>query len=201
MCPSAEPPARAAIVQAARELFAERGYGGAGEAALARHAGIELRELRESFPEGPDELFRAVFARVAAALVARVAAAARGAPGAWAGVRAGCETFLDAATEAEVQRILLLDGPAVLGAEVWKHVSRDYVLARLQAALQDAIDRGELPPPGPPPDALAYVVLGELEQAALVIARSDDAPAARAEMGVAVGRLLDGLAVPGAVRG
>ena len=45
-----------------------------------------------------------------------------------------------------------------------------------------------------PVEPLAQVLLGALNQAALAIARADDVPAARAEMGHTIGRLLAGLA-------
>jgi hypothetical protein len=93
----------------------------------------------------------------------------------------------------EVQRILLVDGPAVLGWEVWRAIDADYGLGLLEGALQSAIDADRLPPQ--PARPAAHVLLGALDEAAMVVARADDPQAARAEMGQAVHRLLEGLRV------
>ena len=100
----------------------------------------------------------------------------------------------DACALPEVQRVLLVDGPAVLGWDVWRTTDSEYGLGLLEGALQRAIDAGRLPPQ--PARAAAHVLLGALDEAAMVVARADDARAARNEMGQTVHRLLEGLRVP-----
>src|SRR5205807_1573904 len=82
------------------------------------------------------------------------------------------DAFLDACATREVQRILLVDGPAVLGWDVWRAIDVDYGLGLLETALQRAIDAERLPPQ--PALAAAHGLLGALDEAAVVVARGDD---------------------------
>jgi hypothetical protein len=81
-----------------------------------------------------------------------------------------------------------------LGWDVWRTIDSEYGLGLLEGALQRAIDAGRLPPQ--PARAAAHVLLGALDESAMVVARADDPRAARAEMGQTVHRLLEGLRVP-----
>ncbi len=112
----------------------------------------------------------------------------------WEALVAGIEAFLDACATPEVQRIMLIDGPAVLGWDVWRAIDAEYTFGLLEGALKGAIDAGRLV--DQPTDALAHVLLGALQEAAMVVARAEDPDKAREEMGAMVRRLLEGLRGP-----
>jgi AcrR family transcriptional regulator len=184
----------AALIAAARELFATRGYAGVGTEEIVLHAGVTRGALYHHFKDGKEELFRAVLVQVAAETVARVAAAAATTDDPWAALERGCEAFLDVCATPEVRRIVLTDGPAVLGWDVWRAIDTDYGLGVIERALQRASDAGELLPA--PTNAVAQVLAGALDEAAVVVAGADDPAAAREEMGGTVRRLLRGLRGP-----
>lgn len=184
----------AALIAAARGLFAERGYAAVGTEEIVQRAGLTRGALYHYFKGGKEELFQAVLVQVSAATARRVMAAADAVEDPWEALVVGADAFLDACTTAEVQRIVLTDGPSVLGWDVWRAADADYALGMLEAALQRAIDAGRLIPQ--PARALAHVLLGALDEAAMVVARADDPGAARAEMGRTVHRLLEGLRPP-----
>jgi hypothetical protein len=79
---------------------------------------------------------------------------------------------------------------------VWRAADSDSALGLLEQAVQRAIDAGRIT--DQPARALAHVLIGALDEAAMVVARADDPRAARTEMGETVRRLLDGLRAPGA---
>jgi hypothetical protein len=79
---------------------------------------------------------------------------------------------------------------------MWRAADGNVSLGLLEGVLQAAIDAGRLVPQ--PTRALAHVLLGAIEEAAMVVARADDPEAARAEMGLTVQRLLAGLRSPAA---
>src|SRR5207248_10462807 len=106
----------------------------------------------------------------------------------------GAEAFLDACVTPEVQRVMLTDGPSVLGWDVWRAIDTDHGLGLLEAAVQHAMDAGRLLPGSA--SAVAHVLVGALDEAAMVVAQSDDPVTARAEMGQTVRRLLEGLRGP-----
>src|SRR5260370_42316531 len=67
-------------------------------------------------------------------------------------LRAGAQLFLDACAEPEVERIILLDAPAVLGWEAWRYLAGRYGLGLIQLAPQPAMGaHGNVPPPVVPP--------------------------------------------------
>jgi AcrR family transcriptional regulator len=181
-------------VLAAQELFAERGYAGVGLDEVAARAGVSRTALERRYPGGKDELFGAVAVRLSAETAKRVRAGSSAGRTPLAALERGIDAFLDASMEPAVRRVLLLDGPAVLGREVWQAIDSEYGLVLLDGALARAIEAGELPPQ--PTRAAARVLLGALEEAAMTIAGATDVTAARTEMGGTVHRLLLGLRAP-----
>jgi len=193
---------RGALLAAARPLFAARGYAGVGTEELVRAAGVTRGALYHQFA-GKEELFAAVFEQVEAEVADRIAAALGG-PGGSAdptgALRAGVAAWLDAVDDPEIQRIVLLDAPAVLGWDRWREVALRYAGGMVQAVLQAAMDAGQLAPR--PVEPLAHVLLGALDEAALYVAQASDRAQARAAIEDALGAILAGLGTsPGAPGG
>jgi len=186
---------REALVEAARGLFAERGYAGVGTEEIVRAAGVTRGALYHHFDD-KRELFAAVYERVEAELAMRIAegALASNAESPMEAMRAGAEMFLAACTEPEAQRIALLDGPSVLGWDRWRGIAAEHGLGLIEASLQAAIDAGAIAPQ--PVRPLAHVLMGALDEGAMLVARAEDPDQARAEVGHTLGLLLDGLRRP-----
>jgi AcrR family transcriptional regulator len=183
---------RAALVGAARALFAERGYAGVGTEEIVRRAGVTRGALYHHF-RGKDDLFRAVFHEVEGELTQRIGAIVleTGATDPWEAMRSGAQAFLEACREPAVQRITLIDAPAVLGWEEWRRVGEQYGLGLIISSLQAAMDGGLIAPQ--PIRPLAHVLLGALDEAAMLVARSDQPEATLEEVRETLDRLLDGL--------
>lgn len=184
----------AALVTAGRELFAERGYAGVGTEEIVQRAGVTRGALYHHFRGGKEELFRAVLVQVSAEIVQKVTAAAGSTDDPWEELVLGSEAFLDACATPEVQRIVLMDAPSVLGWDVRRAIDADYGLRLLEGAVQNAIDAGRLMPGSA--SAVAHVLAGALDEAAMVVARAEDPAAARQEVSQTVRRLLEGLRGP-----
>ena len=182
---------RRAIIRAARRLFATRGYAATSIDDILARTKLARGALYHHFAS-KREILEAVFEDVDRDLNERVRAVALAERRPERRLAAGCEAFLDACLDREVQRIVLLDGPSVLGWQTCYDIDGKYALGSLEAALSAAIEAGLVEPQ--PVAPLAVVLLGALNQAALAIARADDVAAARDEMGRTVARLLDGLA-------
>jgi AcrR family transcriptional regulator len=184
----------AALIDAARELFTAHGYAGVGTEEIVRRAGVTRGALYHHFRKGKEELFRAVLVQLSAETMRRVAQAATTTEDPWEALVIGSEAFLDACVTPEVQRIMLIDGPSVLGWDVWRAIDAEHGLGLLEMAVQRAMDAGRLLPAST--NAVAHVLAGALDEAAMVVARADDPTAARQEMGRTVRRLLEGLRGP-----
>jgi AcrR family transcriptional regulator len=183
---------RTALIAAARPLFAQRGYGGVGTEEIARGAGVTRGALYHHF-DGKRELFEAVYERIEIELAERIASGAlqANASSPLAAMKAGAEMFLLASTEPETQRIVLLDGPSVLGWDRWREIATEHGLGLIEATLQAAVEAGEID--SQPVRPLAHLLMGALDEAAMLVARADDAERMRAEVGQTLGALLDGL--------
>jgi AcrR family transcriptional regulator len=178
---------RSKLVRAARQLFAKRGFASVPTEQIVRRAGVTRGALYHHFAD-KQALFLAVYEDVERELTERVAAPLVNASGPLDAMRRATALFLDACQTPEVQRIVLLDGPAVLGWERWREVAERYGLGLTEAALAAAIDAGEID--ALPVRPLAHLLMGALDEAALMIARQ---PQLRDEVGTALMRLLDGL--------
>jgi AcrR family transcriptional regulator len=184
----------AALVAVARELFAERGYAGVATEEIVQRAGVTRGALYHHFRGGKEDLFHAVLVQISAETVKRIADAATATDDPWDALVLGCEAFLDACASPEVQRVVLIDAPSVLGWDVRRAIDADYGLGLLEAALQRAMDAGRIQPGSAL--SLAHVLAGALDEAAMVVARADDPLVAREEMGRTLRRLLEGLRGP-----
>ena len=109
-----------------------------------------------------------------------------------AALRIGADAWLDACTEEEPRRIVLLDGPSVLGWERWREIGLRHGVGLVETALTAAVDAGQLS--RQPVQPLAHVLIGALDEAALYVATARDAAAARREVGAVLDRLLRGVA-------
>jgi AcrR family transcriptional regulator len=184
---------RRRLVTAARTLFGARGYADVGTEEIVRAAGVTRGALYHQFRDKAD-LFAAVAEEIEAEIAERVAAGAAGVDPVGA-LRSGARLFLDACAEPEVERIILLDAPAVLGWEGWRDLAGRYGLGLVQFGLRAAIEAGAIVPQ--PVAPLAHVLIGALNESALYVARAEDGPAAREQCVAILDRILRGLMTDG----
>jgi len=107
-------------------------------------------------------------------------------------MRIGARLFLEECSSPKVQRIVLIDAPSVLGWERWREVGMSYGLGVIEAMLVQAIAVGAIPEQ--PTRTTAHVLLGALDEAALYVARADDAAVALEQMFAICDRLITGIA-------
>ena len=186
---------RAALVGAARPLFAERGFGGVGTETIVRAAGVTRGALYHQFAD-KTELFAAVYEAIEQDIARRIGEriAAEVVTDPIDAMTLGADAWLDACVEPEVQQIVLLDGPAVLGWERWREIGMRYGMGLVEGVLATAIERGRIP--SQPVAPLAHVLVGALDEAALYVARADDPAAASEEMRSVLARVIAGLMRP-----
>jgi AcrR family transcriptional regulator len=182
---------RRALLDAARELFAANGFADTGTEAVVRAAGVTRGALYHHFRD-KTALFRAVYEDLEQELVATVTAGVTGATDPLDLLRLGAEAFLDACLDPAVIRVVLLEGPSVLGWATWREIDQAYGLGLVRAALDAAMAAGAIRPA--PLEALSHVLLGGLVEAAMLLANAEDKAATRAEVGEAIAALIDGLA-------
>ena len=181
---------RDALVQAALELFTERGYAGVGTEEIVTRAKVTRGALYHHFTDKRD-LFRAVFERVEGELMEGIGARMEATDDPWELMLAGMRSFLDACEEPAVKQIALTDAPSVLGWQEWREIDNRHGLGLTRAALQGAVDAGVLRPIAVEP--MAHLFVAALSEAAFVTAYSDQPRKARAEVEQALIQLIEGL--------
>ncbi|MFQ6330213.1 TetR/AcrR family transcriptional regulator [Nocardia sp. CWNU-33] len=180
---------RSALLRESRRLFAAKGYGAVGLSEIVAATGVTKGALYHNF-SGKAELFRAVLEQLQHEVGERVAAAAEAHTDPWTQLMVGCETFLTTCTAPEIQRIMLIDGPAVLGWHEWRAMDEAASARHLAQALALLIDDGVLTPQ--PIAPLTHLLSGAMNEAALWLASTDD-PGALADTTAALRRLLEAM--------
>lgn len=184
---------RNALLRAGRQLFGTRGFAATTVDDLGAAAGVAKGGVYHHF-RSKEELFAAVLEAQQAELVGEVVTAAAKGAGAIDALKRGCRAFLLACIKPSVRRIVLIDGPAVIGWQAWREIDARHFGGLIRQGLEAAVAEGALAPRRI--DALVSVLLGAVTEAAMVSARTPDASAKQtvAVLMAEIGDLLDGLA-------
>jgi AcrR family transcriptional regulator len=183
---------RARLLEAGRQLFATDGYAAVPTQAIVDAAGVTRGALYHQFGD-KSGLFAEVYEEVERDLVTRISARILAAEPVdqLAAMRTGARLFLAECSAPDVQRIVLIDAPAVLGWERWREVGMKYGLGVIEAMLAQAMADGVIPEA--PLRPTAHVLLGALDEAALYVSRADDADAALHQMYEVCDRVINGI--------
>ncbi|HEX3545470.1 MAG TPA: TetR family transcriptional regulator [Mycobacterium sp.] len=183
---------REALIAAARPLFAAHGFAEVALETIVRSAGVTRGALYHHFAD-KTELFAAVFEQVEGEVATRMgeAVAAADQTDPVEVMRLGAGFWLDACSDPEIQRIVLVDAPAVLGWTRWTEIGNRYNIGLVRALLANAIETGLIP--SQPIEATALTMLGAMREATLYVALAEDHDQARQEAGAVMNRLIEAL--------
>lgn len=193
---------RRRLVEAGLRLFTDPGFAAASTVRLVEEAGVTRGALYHHFPT-KEALFAEVVERLQDDIAGTVRAAVPPGTSGLAALQAGFAAYLDCCLRPDIRRIVLLDGPAVLGWARWHQIDQRHAFGLTRTAVASAVAGGELRASGSrgaahdgaelDVDALTHVLLGAVTQASLELGRAQDPQTARRTLGVAVDALLDGL--------
>lgn len=180
----------ARLVEVGRELFTRAGYAQTATEDIVRAAGVTRGALYHHF-SGKEGLFKAVLESIQADVGQRIEQDATVTDDLWEQLLIGCRTFLAASTEPDVQRIMLIDAPAVLGWELWRQIDAENSMKQLVIVLNELVADGTLQ--DVPVEALTHLLSGAMNEAALWIVQSPDPATALEEASTTLERLLSSL--------
>jgi AcrR family transcriptional regulator len=182
---------QAALIKAARALFATKGYAGTPREEIVAAAGVTRGALQHHFRDKAS-LFLAVYEQVEQELVEQVAhASMRAGGGPVEELRAGCQAYLDAVLDPAVQRICAIDGPAVLASDVRQEITDRYALGLVRGVLEQGMADGLIAKA--PVEPFAKVLLAGVTAAAEYVATAADPRRARKDAGRTLDLVLDRL--------
>ncbi len=181
---------RERLLGTARAQFGEHGYEATSIEAILEGAGVARGALYHHFAS-KEALFDAVLDQVVAELARKVRETGREHSDPADSLRAGSLAWLRLALDPAVQRIMLLDAPAVVGWTRWRTLDDEHTLGATKAALAQLARAGRLPAGAT--DMLAHLILAAVGETALLIARAEDPAAALRAGETALTILLDRL--------
>jgi AcrR family transcriptional regulator len=179
------------ILAVARRSFAVEGYDATSLDDVVEQAGVTKGALYHHF-DGKRGLFAEVYEGEQRSIGHTVAAKARGRDS-WRNLLRGCQAFFDAISDPGVQRITLIDAPAVLGWQQMRELEDRHVTSLLRVGLRQAIADGHLRTQRV--DPLAHLIHGAMCEAAMNVARAEDSAREARETMAALRDLLNGIAV------
>jgi AcrR family transcriptional regulator len=180
---------RAKLVATARKAFAEKGYAAASMDALTAEAGLTRGALYHNFGDKRG-LFAAVVEQIDTEMASRAKACGAATGEGWDALLAEGAAYIEMALDPEVQRIVLLDGPAVLG-DPSRWPSQSSCLQVTREAVEGLMSEGVLKPVDA--EAAARLISGAALNAAMWIAASDDPEAVLPKAQEAFRLLAEGL--------
>lgn len=183
---------RRALVDAAAELFTENGYAATSLDTVVRAAEVTKGALYHHY-SGKQALFEAVFERVEERASKRIAKAVKGAKEPWTKAEVGLRAFLEVVQDPTYRRVVVQEGPAVLGYERFREQEERTSYGIVQDVVAGVLSSApwELEPGMT--EVFSRIFFGAMSSAGETVASADDPEVASARVEAAIGYILIGL--------
>ncbi|MCU1641923.1 MAG: TetR family transcriptional regulator [Nocardia sp.] len=183
---------RAALEEAGRRLFAERGFAGTSAEDLVSAAGVTRGALHHHYGDKRG-LFLVVLEQIENETTDEIESsiATVDPDNILGGMAVGLSVFLEICRRPAMLQIVLTDAPTVLGWSAWREFETAHSLGLITAQLERAREAGliaEVPIP-----VLAQLLISALSEAALIVAHAEDPEVARGEAQEALMVLIGGI--------
>jgi AcrR family transcriptional regulator len=176
------------LIDAGRALFVEKGFFSTSIGDLVDKSDAGTRGAFYHHFKDKAELFRAVFEEVERDLTLRSLASPPPGADPWKRLTSGLHGFLESALEPEVQRVMLLDGPVVLGWQTLRAIEEANSIALINEMVREAIAEGVID--DQPVGELTHMLVAALEEASLLVAHAAKPAKARERAAKVLDRLL-----------
>ena len=178
------------LVTAGRRLFDEHGYARTSIDDIAAAAGVTREAVYHHFG-GKKPLFRAVIEEIQDELADHVDRNADRYGDPWDAFVGGWLAALDQMPTGGIGRLLMLEGPAVLGFRDWQSIDDAHFHDPVAAAVEHFVREGIVEPQ--PVEPVARVLLTVSNALATLISSSDDPEETRAAVAPVWAQLINGL--------
>jgi AcrR family transcriptional regulator len=181
-----------ALIEVAEALFTEKGYAATSLDAVVSAARVTKGALYHHF-SGKQALFEAVFERVEADAAKQIQKALRSSKDPWRRASGGLRAFLDVVREPRYRRIVIQEGPAVLGYERFREQEERSTFANVVDIVRATLEAGSWELDDEMLQTFARIFFGAMSSAGESVATADDSSAAASRVETAIGFLLTGL--------
>ncbi|MCW2797291.1 TetR/AcrR family transcriptional regulator [Nocardioides sp.] len=183
-----------ALIDVAEELFTELGYANASLDAIVAGARVTKGALYHHF-SGKQALFEAVFERVEADAARAIQKSLKGKRDPWEKALAGLRAFLDVVQEPRYRRIVIQEGPSVLGYERYREQEERSTFANVVEIVRSVISAGTWELDEAMLQTFARIFFGAMSSAGESVASSEDPIEAARRVETAIGFILSGFQV------
>lgn len=159
------------ILEIARNHFTEKGYANVALEEVVKEANLTRGAIYHHF-KNKTGLFSAVFEDVQKEIAEHIEKEAMKSEDLWQQLLDGCRAFLMAASDMRNHKVLLIDGPAVLGWDTFRKMDQKYSMSLLKAQLQLMQEHKLIKSVSP--DSLTHCLSGAMNEAVLWIAEHPD---------------------------
>ena len=181
-----------ALVDVAEQLFTAHGYTATSLDAIVAGAEVTKGALYHHF-SGKQAIFEAAFERVESRATADIAVATEGHDDPWEKAQAGLRAFLDAVQEPAYRRIVISDGPSVLGHERYREQEERSTYAIVDEIVRSVLGTDAYDLDEQLLDTFTRIFFGAMSAAGGAVAVSDDPAAAALRVEAAIGFIMAGL--------
>jgi AcrR family transcriptional regulator len=181
-----------ALVEVARELFTEQGYAGTSLDAIVAGADVTKGALYHHFA-GKQALFEAVFEKVEQHASRAIHDRINNEKDPTENARAGLRAFLEVVRDPTYRRVVIQDGPAVLGYERFREQEERSTYANVLVIVTSVLSTGEWDLEPAMQRTFATIFFGAMSAAGESVSLAEDPEAAGDRVEAAIGIILDGL--------
>jgi AcrR family transcriptional regulator len=180
-----------ALVEVAEELFTEHGYANTSLDAIVSGARVTKGALYHHF-SGKQALFEAVFEQVETDASKTINKALKGKRDPWQKARAGLRAFLGVVQEPRYRRIVIQEGPAVLGYERYREQEERSTFATVLDIVRSVLGAGAWELDEAMLQTFARIFFGAMSSAGESVATADDPEEAAVRVETAIGFIIAG---------
>jgi AcrR family transcriptional regulator len=183
-----------ALVDVAEELFTDNGYAATSLDAIVAGARVTKGALYHHF-SGKQALFEAVFERVESDASRAIQRAIKGHRDPWEKAQAGLRAFLEVVQEARYRRIVIQEGPSVLGYERYREQEERSTFANVLDIVRSVLTAGQWELDEDLSQTFARIFFGAMSSAGESVSSAEDPIQAAANVETAIGFILAGFRV------
>src|SRR6478735_9170681 len=180
------------LVDVAEELFTENGYAATSLDAIVAGADVTKGALYHHY-SGKQALFVAVFEKVESAGAQSIQAALNGDQDPWDKALSGLRAFLEVVRQPSYSRIVIQDGPSVLGYERFREQEERSTFAYVLDTVRAVLSSGAWELGDEMEHTFARIFFGALSSSGASVSTAEDADAAAERVELAIGFILAGL--------
>lgn len=181
-----------ALVDVAAELFTQQGYAATSLDAIVSGARVTKGALYHHF-SGKQAVFEAVFERIEADSSARIRKAMKKSKDPWEKALIGVRAFLDIVQDSGYQRVVIQEGPAVLGYERFREQEERSSYGLVQEMVKLVLEGSNYQLSTDMLDTFSRIFFGAISAAGEQISTAADAKVAVAQVETAMAFILAGL--------